>query len=201
MNSFILGLTGSIAMGKTTVSEMFKDLGVPVWCADTAVQDLYRPNAEGTRKLKKFLPTAVDKNGVNREILKNFIHKDNEVLKKIENLIHPLLQRSKEIFIKENQLKPLVVFDIPLLFEKNQQKNFDATLLVTASEETQRKRALLRGKLSKKDFELIKKKQLNEEKKISKATFVFNTDKPIEETQLEVKLLQRKILNKEIVRK
>ena len=123
-------------------------------------------NAEGTRKLKKFLPTAVDKKGVNREILKNFIHKDNEVLKKIKNLIHPLLQRSKEIFIKENQLKPLVVFDIPLLFEKNQQKNFDATLLVTASEETQIKRALLRGKkLSKKDFELIKKNQLNEEKR------------------------------------
>ena len=201
MNSFILGLTGSIAMGKTTVSEMFKDLGVPVWCADTAVQDLYQPNAEGTRKLKEFLPSAVDKNGVNREILKKFIHKDNEFLKKIENLIHPLLQSSKEIFIKENHLKPLVVFDIPLLFEKNQQKNFDATLLVTASEETQRERALLRGKLSKKDFELIKKKQLNEENKIRRANFVFNTDKPIDETELEVKLLHRKILNKEIERK
>ena len=198
MNSFILGLTGSIAMGKTTVSEMFKDLGVPVWCADTAVQDLYRPTAEGTRKLKEFLPSAVDKNGVNREILKKFIHNDNEVLKKIENLIHPLLKSSKKIFIEENRLKPLVIFDIPLLFEKNQEKSFDAILLVTASEETQRERALLRGKLSEEDFELIKKNQLKEENKIRRANFIFNTDKPIEQTELEVKNLHRKILNKEI---
>ena len=201
MNSFVLGLTGSIAMGKTTVSEMFKDLGVPVWCADTAVQDLYRINAEGTRKIQKLLPSAVNKNGVNREILKSLIHKDNGLLEKIEKLIHPLLISSKNIFIDENQLKPLVVFDIPLLFEKNQEKSFDATLLVTASEETQRERALLRGKLSKEDFKLIKKNQLNEEHKIIRANFIFNTDKPIEQTKLEVKTLHRKILNKEIERK
>ena len=73
--------------------------------------------------------------------------------------------------------------------------------MVTASEETQRERALSRGKLSKKDFELIKKKQLNEENKIRRANFVFNTDKPIDETELEVKLLHQKILNKEIERK
>ena len=201
MKSFILGLTGSIAMGKTTVSKMFKDLGVPVWCADTAVQDLYRPNSEGTRKIQEFLPSAVDKSGVNREILKQLIHKDNEVLKKIENLIHPLLQSSKEIFIEKNHLKPLIIFDIPLLFEKNQEKFFDATLLVTASEETQRERALLRGKLSKKDFELIKKNQLNEKNKIIRSDFVFNTDKSIEETELEVKFLHQKILNREIEKK
>ena len=201
MSSFSLGLTGSIAMGKTTVGEMFKDLGVPVWCADTAVQDLYKPNADGTRKLEKLLPSAVDKNGVNREILKKLIHKDNEVLKKIENLIHPLLKSSKKIFIEENHLKPLIIFDIPLLFEKNQDKSFDATLLVTASEVTQRERALLRGKLSKEDFDLIKKNQLKEENKIRRADFILNTDKKIEETKLEVKILYKKIFNKEIKRK
>ena len=198
MNSFILGLTGSIAMGKTTVSKMFKDLGVPVWCADTAVQDLYRPNSEGTRKIKEFFPSAVNKSGVNREILKKLIHKDNEVLKKIENLIHPLLQSSKEIFIEKNHLKPLIIFDIPLLFEKNQEKYFDAILLVTASEEIQKERALSRGKLSIEDFNLIKKNQLKEKEKIRRASFVLNTNKPIQETKTEVKVLYKKILNGEI---
>ncbi len=201
MNSFVLGLTGSIAMGKTTVSEMFKELGVPVWCADSAVKDLYEPQAEGTRKLKKFLPVAVDENGVNKEILKNLIHKDNKVLRKIENLIHPLLRKSKEKFIKENNMKPLIIFDIPLLFEKNQEKNFDAVLLVTASEETQKKRALARGKISSEDFDLIKRNQLNEKNKLKRSNFVFNTDKPLKETKLEVKILHKKILNNEINKK
>ena len=198
MTSFVLGLTGSIAMGKTTVSEMFKDLGVPVWCADTAVQKLYKPNAEGTRKLKKILPTAVDENGVNKEILKKLIHKDNKILKKIERLIHPLLDSSKKSFIEKNNSKPIIILDIPLLFEKNQEKGFDATLLVTASEETQKERALSRGKISTEDFELIRKNQLREEKKINRASFVLNTDKPIEETKLEVKELYGEILNNKI---
>ena len=196
MNRFVLGLTGSIAMGKTTVSDMFKELGVPVWCADSAVKDLYQPNAEGTRKLKNYLPDAVDKNGVNKEILKKLIHKDNKILKKIESLIHPLLQKSKTIFIRENNMKPLIIFDIPLLFEKNQEKSFDAVLLVTASEETQKKRALSRGKLSSEDFDLIKKNQLTEENKLKRASFVLNTDKPIDETKLEVNILYQKILKK-----
>ena len=197
MTSFVLGLTGSIAMGKTTVSQMFNDLGVPVWCADAAVGDLYRPNAEGTEELQKIFPTAIDKNGVNKETLKKLIHKDNAVLKKIESLIHPLLESSKTSFIEENHRKPLIVFDIPLLFEKDQEKFFDATLLVTASEKTQKKRALLRGKLSIDDFELIKKNQLEEEKKIKRADYVLNTDKPIEETNFEVKALHHNILNRE----
>ena len=197
MTSFVLVLTGSIAMGKTTVSQMFNDLGVPVWCADAAVGDLYRPNAEGTEELQKIFPTAIDKNGVNKETLKKLIHKDNAVLKKIESLIHPLLESSKTSFIEENHRKPLIVFDIPLLFEKDQEKFFDATLLVTASEKTQKKRALLRGKLSIDDFELIKKNQLEEEKKIKRADYVLNTDKPIEETNFEVKALHHNILNRE----
>ncbi len=201
MDSFVLGLTGSIAMGKTTVSEMFKELGVPVWCADSAVKDLYEPKAEGTRKIKKFLPVAVDENGVNKEILKNLIHKDNKILKEIENLIHPLLQKSKEKFIQQNNMKPLIIFDIPLLFEKNQEKNFDAVLLVTASEKTQKKRALARGKISSEDFDLIKRNQLTEKNKLKRSSFVFNTDKPIKETKVEVNNLHQKILNKEINKK
>ncbi len=197
MTSFVLGLTGSIAMGKTTVSQMFNDLGVPVWCADAAVEDLYRPNAEGTKELQKIFPTAIDGNGVNKGTLKKLIHKNNAILKKIESLIHPLLESSKRSFIEENYSKPLIVFDIPLLFEKDQEKVFDATLLVTASEKTQKKRALLRGKLSIDDFELIKKNQLEEEKKIKRADYVLNTDKPIEETNFEVKALHHNILNRE----
>ena len=133
-----------------------------------------------------------------KQELKKLIHKDNRILLKIESLIHPLLESAKKIFIEQNHLKPLIVFDIPLLFEKNQEKIFDATLLVTASEKTQKRRALSRGKLSVKDFELIKKNQLNEENKIKRASFVFNTDKTMEETKSDVKFLYQKILNREI---
>ena len=98
-------------------------------------------------------------------------------------------------------MKELIIFDIPLLFEKSQEKNFDATLLVTASEKIQKERALSRGKLSNEDFALIKKNQLTEEVKIKKANYIFYTDKPMEETRLEVKLLHEKILNREIIKK
>ena len=77
MSRFILGLTGSIAMGKTTVSNMFRELGVPVWCADTAVNELYKPLGKGTIEIKKIFPSVIDDSGVSKEKLKELIQKDN----------------------------------------------------------------------------------------------------------------------------
>ncbi len=96
---FILGLTGSIAMGKTTVSNMFRDLGVPVWCADNEVKKLYEKNGTATKKILKKYPDIVTERGVDTSKLKDLIHRDNRILKNIETIVHPLLESSKINFL------------------------------------------------------------------------------------------------------
>tara|TARA_Y100001933_G_scaffold249911_1_gene285485 strand:- start:319 stop:924 length:606 start_codon:yes stop_codon:yes gene_type:complete len=190
---FILGLTGSIAMGKTTVSNMFRDLGVQVWCADNEVNELYKINGAATKILSKEFPSVVTNTGVDKKKLKNLIHKDNAILKKVEKIVHPLLEHSKVDFIRSNRDLPLIAFDIPLLFEKQQERNFDAVLVVTASELTQKKRVLSRKNIKEKDFQLIKRNQINEQEKIKRADFLINTDKSLLETKQDVLEIYKKI--------
>ena len=191
---FVLGLTGSIAMGKTTVSNMFRDLGTPVWCADNEVNRLYKKNGAATKLLSKEFPSVVAENGIDKKKLKNLIHQDNDILEKIEGLVHPLLENSKIDFVKSNKNFPLIIFDIPLLFEKKQERNFDAVLVVTASETTQRNRVLSRKNMSEQDFQLIKRNQINEKEKIKRADFLINTDKSLLETKLDVLEIYKKII-------
>ena len=190
---FVLGLTGSIAMGKTTVSNMFRDLGVPVWCADNAVEKLYQKDGAATKMISKEYPDVITENGVDKKKLRNLIHKDNSILKNIEAIVHPLLQNSKIKFLKTNKQSHLVVYDIPLLFEKGLEKDFDAVLVVTASTLTQRNRVLSRKNITDKDFQLIKRNQLGEEEKIKKADFVINTDRSLTETMQDVVQIYEKI--------
>ena len=180
-------------MGKTTVSNMFRDLGVQVWCADHEVNELYKINGAATKILSKEFPGIVTKAGVDKKKLKNLIHKDNAILKKVEQIVHPLLEHSKVDFIRSNRDLPLIIFDIPLLFEKQQERNFDAVLVVTASELTQKKRVLSRKYIKEKDFQLIKRNQMNEEEKIKKADFLINTDKSLLETKQDVLEIYQKI--------
>ena len=190
---FVLGLTGSIAMGKTTVSYMFRDLGVPVWCADNAVEKLYQKDGAATKMISIEYPDVITENGVDKKKLRNLIHKDNSILKNIEAIVHPLLQNSKIKFLKTNKHSHLVVYDIPLLFEKGLEKDFDAVLVVTASTLTQRNRVLSRKNITDKDFQLIKRNQLGEEEKIKKADFVINTDRSLTETMQDVVQIYEKI--------
>ena len=189
----MLGLTGSIAMGKTTVSNMFRDLSVPVWCADSAVKKLYQKNGAATKIISKEYPDVVTENGVDKNKLRNLIHIDNSILKNIEAIVHPLLQNSKGNFLKKNKHFPLVIYDIPLLFEKGLEKDFDAVLVVTASTITQRNRVLGRKNITDKDFQLIKSNQLVEKEKIKKADFVINTDRSLTETRQDVVQIYEKI--------
>ena len=180
-------------MGKTTVSNMFRDLGVQVWCADNEVNELYKINGAGTKVLSNEFPSVVTKNGVDKKKLRNLIHKDNAILKKVERIVHPLLEHSKVDFIRSNKDLPLIIFDIPLLFEKQQERNFDAVLVVTASELTQKKRVLNRKNIKEQDFQLIKRNQMNEQEKIKRADFLINTDKSLRETKQDVLEIYQKI--------
>ena len=180
-------------MGKTTVSNMFRDLGVQVWCADNEVNELYKINGAATKIFSNEFPSVVTENGVDKKKLRNFIHKDNAILKKIELIVHPLLEHSKVDFLRSSKGSPLIVFDIPLLFEKQQETNFDAVLVVTASELTQKKRVLSRKNIKEKDFQLIKRNQMNEQEKIKRADFLINTDKSLQETKQDVLEIFQKI--------
>ena len=117
-------------MGKTTISNMFRDIGVPVWCADNEVNNLYSKNGTATKILKKDFPSVITETGVDKTKLRNLIHKDNSILKKIEKIVHPLLHTSRNSFAELYKNDPIVIYDIPLLFEKNQEKKFDAIVLV-----------------------------------------------------------------------
>ena len=173
-------------MGKTTVSNMFRDLGVQVWCADNEVNELYKINGAATKVFSIELPSVVTKTGVDKRKLRSLIHKDNAILKKVERIVHPLLEHSKVDFIKSYKDLPLIIFDIPLLFETNQERKFDAVLVVTASEITQKKRVLSRKNIKEQDFLLIKRNQMNEQEKIKRADFLLNTDKSLLETKQDV---------------
>ena len=191
--TFILGLTGSIGMGKSTISSMFQELGVPVWCADNEVNKLYEKNGAATKVFSKKYPSVVTKNGVDKKKLRNLVHQDDSILKKIEIIVHPLLDSSKVNFIKSNKGSFLIIFDIPLLLEKKQEKNFDAVLVVTASENTQRDRVLARKNMNERDFQLIKRNQLDEDEKVKRANFIINTDQSLQETKKDVLILHDKI--------
>ena len=192
-SSFILGLTGSIAMGKTTVSNMFRKLGVPVWCADNEVKNLYKKSGEATKKIFKKYPGVVTEEGIDKTKLKNLIHRENKILREIEEIVHPLLEDSKINFLESNKHLSLVIFDIPLLFENDLAEFFDAVLVVTASSSTQRNRVLSRQNMTDRDFQLIKKNQISEKEKIKRADFLINTDKSLTETKKEVVQLQKQI--------
>ena len=180
-------------MGKTTVSNMFRDLGVQAWCADNEVRELYKINGAATKIFSNQFPSVVTETGIDKEKLRNLIHKDNTTLKKVERIVHPLLEHSKVDFIRSNKDLPLIVFDIPLLFEKQQETKFDAVLVVTASELTQKKRVLSRKNMKEQDFQLIKRNQMNEQEKIKRADFLINTDKSLLETKQDVLEIYQKI--------
>ncbi len=190
---FILGLTGSIAMGKSTVSNMFRELGVKVWCADNEVNELYKKHGAATKLFYKEFPSVVKDNGVDKHKLRSLIHKDSTILKKIEEIVHPLLENSKVDFIESNKDLPLIIFDIPLLFEKKKERSFDAVLVVTASEKTQRNRALSRENMTEEGFNLIKRNQMNEKEKIKRADFLINTEKSLLNTKKDVARIYQKI--------
>ena len=180
-------------MGKTTVSNMFREAGVPVWCADNEVNSLYSKNGAATKIFVKEFPSVLTKTGVDKTKLRNLIHKDNSILKKIEEIVHPLLHTSRTSFAELYKNDPIIIYDIPLLFEKNQEKKFDAVVLVTASEITQKTRVLRRKNMTEKDYELIKRNQMSEEEKLKRADFIINTDKSLSETEKDVEDLYQNL--------
>ena len=173
--SFVLGLTGSIGMGKSTTARMFAEAGVPVWDADAAVHRLYAPGGAAVAPLAKICPEALVEGGISRDALKAWIARDDTAFRQIEQVVHPLVAQDRAEFLRAHEADPLVVLDIPLLFETGAEDQVDAIAVVSAPADVQRARVLERGTMSAAQFETILAKQLPDAEKRARADFIIET--------------------------
>ena len=173
----ILGLTGSIGMGKSTTAAMFAEQGVPVWDADMVVHRLYGPSGAGADAIAGIAPDAVGPEGVDRAKLRAAILADAGLLKRIEAVIHPLVGQDRAGFLADARARgeKLVLCDIPLLFEGGNEKHLDKVVVATAPAEVQRERVLARPGMTEEAFEAILAKQVPDAEKRAKADYIIDT--------------------------
>jgi dephospho-CoA kinase len=188
---FILGLTGSIGMGKSATAKMFKDQGIPVHDADASVHQLMGVGGLATQKIAETFPSAVIKGCVDRQALGQIVFGNDAALKKLEGILHPLVRAEERKFLRLNQLHraPLVVLDIPLLFETAGEERMDAVAVVSASKCLQKKRVLARSGMTEQKFQAILKKQMPDALKRKKADFIIHTGAGYRPARNQVKMI------------
>jgi dephospho-CoA kinase len=182
-----LGLTGSIGMGKSTVAAMFADEGVPVFDADAAVHRLQGPEGELVAQIEARFPGTTGPGGVDRGALAERVLREGEALQNLEALVHPAVAREREAFLAENSEAPLVVLDIPLLFEKSGWGDVDKVAVVSVPAEVQRDRVLARPGMTAQKLERILSRQMPDAEKRERADFVIDTGASLEETRRAVR--------------
>ncbi len=182
-----LGLTGSIGMGKSTVARMFLDEGVPVFDADDIVHRLQGPGGALVEAIEIAFPGTTGAQGVDRTALREAVFGNDSAFARLEALVHPAVARAREAFLKAHADAPLVVLDIPLLFEAGGWAGVDKILVVSAPPEVQRARVLGRPGMTIERFDSILARQLPDADKRARADFVICTDGPLEETREKVR--------------
>jgi dephospho-CoA kinase len=186
---FVLGLTGSIGMGKSAVAAMFAGLGVPVFDADAAVHRLQGPGGALLPAIEAAFPGATGPAGVDRAKLGAAVFGNPEALKRLEAIVHPAVAAMRQAFFAEHAQAPLVVLDIPLLFEKGGWEQVDAVVVVSASPAAQRQRVLARPGMTPEKFEQILKLQVPDAEKRARADHVIDTGTSLAETRHAVQRL------------
>lgn len=194
---FILGLTGSIGMGKSAVAAMFHGLGVPVFDADKAVHELQGPDGALLPEIEAAFAGTTGPQGVDRQKLGAAVFGNPAALKRLEAIVHPAVAAMRRQFLADNAAQPLIVFDIPLLFEKGGADQVDAVLVVSASAEAQRQRVLARPGMTVEKFEQILKLQVPDAEKREKADFVIDTGTSLAETRHAVQRLVHQLKGSE----
>ncbi len=191
----LVGVTGSIGMGKSTVAQMFKDHGYGVYNADDTVHYIYENDEEVIEKVERQFPGSTKDGVVNRLALRDILNKDPDKFRDLEQIVHPVTRKYQIIYIKKliEEEKMGCVLDIPLLFETGGEKYVDVSVVVTASEATQQSRVVLERKVPLEIFNAIKDQQMPDRDKLKKADYIISTDNNIEDTKSEVKEVAAKI--------
>jgi dephospho-CoA kinase len=190
---FILGLTGSVGMGKSTVASMFLRLGVPVFDADAEVRRLQGPGGALVDAIEAAFPGTTSGGAVDRAKLGAAVFGDRAALAQLEAIVHPAVQAARQTFLAKQAGAKLVVFDIPLLFERGLRGEVDAVAVVTAPPDVQRARVLARPGMNSERLEQILALQVPDEEKRALADFLIDTDRTLAETEMQVAGLVEKL--------
>lgn len=185
----IIGLTGSIGMGKSTVAAMFEAAGVPVFDADAEVRRMQGPGGQLLPAIEAAFPGSTGPQGVLREQLGEQVFGDSAALARLEAIVHPAVAARRKEFLIEHGGAPLVVFDIPLLFEKGGHEQVDEIVVVSAPAEVQRHRVLARPGMTEDKFAHILGLQTPDAEKRERADHVIDTGVPLAQTEAAVKAL------------
>ena len=192
----IIGLTGSIGMGKSTTAKMFREEGCPVFDADAAVHDLYGKGGKAVPIIRAVFPDAVKDGVVNRSILGKHMRADPLQLKVLESFIHPLVSESRAEFFEKNSTADIVVMDVPLLFETGLDKGVHHIVVVTAPYEIQRERVLARDGMTPELFETLLTRQTPDAEKRNRAHALVFTDKGLDVAREQVQTILRELRSK-----
>jgi len=193
----IIGLTGSIGMGKSTTAEMFAALGCPIFDADAAVHKLYAKGGRAVPLIRAVFPDAIKDGAVDRKRLGEHMRADPLNLKTLESFVHPWVAEMRAAFLaraKTDQAKA-VIFDVPLLFETGGDAHVDAAVVVTAPAEVQRDRVMSRPGMTEAQFSMILSKQMPDAEKRTRADYIVHTDKGMDAARTQVTEILAQILH------
>ena len=182
-----IALTGSIGMGKSTVAGMFRDAGIPVFDADAVVRGLQGAGGELVGPIEQHFPGTTGPDGVDRDALSKRVLASPDDLARLEAIVHPAVHRARAKFLLDNQDKPALLFEIPLLFETGGHEAFDKVVVVSASPEIQRARVLARPGMTEDKLDALLARQMPDEEKRRLADFVVDTSGDLSTTQHQVR--------------
>jgi dephospho-CoA kinase len=195
---FIIGLTGSLAMGKSETARLFADEGVPVHDADAAIHKLYAKGGAAVAPIAQAFPQVVKDGAVDRAALSALVAGDPAALAKLEALVHPLVAAARDTFLQEVAAKktPIVLLDIPLLFETGAEAGLDALVVASAPATVQRARALARPGMTAEKFEGLLARQMPDVEKRARAHYVVVTDQGLDHARQQVRMILSDIAKK-----
>lgn len=193
----IMGLTGSVGMGKSTAAKMLQEMDVPVHDADACVHALLEPEGAGFDAVAKAFPDTVRDGHIDRKALGKIVFSDPAQKKKLEQILHPLVREKTDVFVDAHRQKgaKLVVLDIPLLFETGRDQDMDVTLCMTASPDTQRQRVLSRAGMTPERFEQIVASQMPDAEKRARSDYVVSSDLELEQMRAALAKIVQSLVN------
>ena len=195
---YVIGLTGSLAMGKSETARLFAGEGVVVHDADAAIHKLYGEGGAGVAPVAQIFPQAIKDGAVDRAVLSSLVAGDPAALAKLEALVHPLVAAERDVFLQEAAARntPIVLLDIPLLFETGAEAGLDALVVASAPQTVQRKRALARPGMTAEKFEALLARQMPDVEKRARAHYVVVTDQGLDHARQQVRMILSDIAKK-----